>query len=128
MYRKHFALTRHPFDKDLAADDLFAFTSLAELNARLKHLVDMHGIGLVTGDSGSGKTPPAGIWSRPAHGLAPRAVHVHDHRQRHGPVQVHRVGTRTADVAKPRCFVQTDTQRGLAIVRREQAAATTHHR
>ncbi|HEY3667805.1 MAG TPA: AAA family ATPase, partial [Polyangiaceae bacterium] len=56
MYRKHFALTRHPFDKDLAADDLFASASLAELNARLKHLVDMRGIGLVTGDSGSGKT------------------------------------------------------------------------
>jgi general secretion pathway protein A len=56
MYRKHFALTRHPFDKDLAADDLFQSASLLELNARLKHLVDMRGIGLVTGDSGSGKT------------------------------------------------------------------------
>jgi type II secretory pathway predicted ATPase ExeA len=56
MYRKHFALTRHPFDKDVAADDLFPSTSLAELTARLKHLVDMRGIGLVTGDSGSGKT------------------------------------------------------------------------
>lgn len=56
MYRKHFAFTRHPFDKDLAADDLFVSASLAELTARLKHLVDMRGIGLVTGDSGSGKT------------------------------------------------------------------------
>ncbi len=56
MYRKHFALTRHPFDKELAADDLFESASLQELTARLKHLVDMRGIGLVTGDSGSGKT------------------------------------------------------------------------
>lgn len=56
MYRKHFALTRHPYDKDLEADDLFSSASLAELKARLKHLVDMRGIGLVTGDSGSGKT------------------------------------------------------------------------
>lgn len=56
MYRKHFALTRHPFDKDLAADDLFESASLAELCARLQHLVEMRGIGLVTGDSGSGKT------------------------------------------------------------------------
>jgi general secretion pathway protein A len=56
MYRKHFVLTRHPFDKDLTADELFASASLAELSARLKHLVDMRGIGLVTGDSGSGKT------------------------------------------------------------------------
>ena len=56
MYRKHFALTRHPFDKELSADDLFESASLAELGARLRHLVDMRGIGLVTGDSGSGKT------------------------------------------------------------------------
>ena len=56
MYRKHFALTRHPFDKELSADDLFPSVSLAELSARLGHLVDMRGIGLVTGDSGSGKT------------------------------------------------------------------------
>ncbi len=56
MYRRHFALTRHPFDKDLAAEDLFASASLGELCARLRHLVDMRGIGLVTGDSGSGKT------------------------------------------------------------------------
>ena len=56
MYRKHFALLRHPFDKDLAADDLFPSASLAELSARLTHLVEMRGIGVVTGDSGSGKT------------------------------------------------------------------------
>lgn len=56
MYRKAFALTRHPFDKDLAADDLFESASLAELTARLKHLIEMRGIGLVTGESGSGKT------------------------------------------------------------------------
>ena len=56
MYRKHFALTRHPFDKEIAADDLFESTSLAELRARLRHLVEMHGIGIATGDSGSGKT------------------------------------------------------------------------
>lgn len=56
MYRKHFALTRHPFDKELAADDLFESASLGELSARLRHLFDMRGIGLVTGDSGSGKT------------------------------------------------------------------------
>ncbi|MFM2418042.1 MAG: hypothetical protein RL385_2765 [Pseudomonadota bacterium] len=56
MYRKHFALTRHPFDKALAADDLFPSAWLAERTLRLNHLVDMRGIGLVTGDSGSGKT------------------------------------------------------------------------
>lgn len=55
-YRKHFGLTRHPFDKELAETDLFETTSLAELTARLRHLLDMRGIGLVTGESGSGKT------------------------------------------------------------------------
>ena len=55
-YRKHFGLTRHPFDKDLAEGDLFETTALAELTARLRHLLDMRGIGLVTGESGSGKT------------------------------------------------------------------------
>jgi len=55
-YRKHFGFTRHPFDKDVAPDDLFETSSLAELTARLRHLLDMRGIGLVTGESGSGKT------------------------------------------------------------------------
>lgn len=56
MYRKHFGLTRHPFDKDMAPDDLFETKSLAELTVRLRHLLDMRGIGLVTGESGSGKS------------------------------------------------------------------------
>lgn len=56
MYRKHFALTRHPFEKDLEPDDLFETDALRELTVRLEHLLDMRGIGLVTGDSGSGKT------------------------------------------------------------------------
>lgn len=56
MYRKHFALTRHPFDKELAADELFESAALAELGARLRHLVDLRGIGLATGDSGAGKS------------------------------------------------------------------------
>lgn len=56
MYRKHFALNRHPFDKDIGAEDLFDSTAFAELLARIKHLLDMRGIGLITGESGSGKT------------------------------------------------------------------------
>ena len=56
MYRKHFGLTRHPFAKDIAVDALFASRALQELEARLKHLIELRGIGLVTGDAGSGKT------------------------------------------------------------------------
>lgn len=56
MYRKHFGLTRHPFAKNLEPEDLFVSGATKELDARLRHLLDLRGIGLVTGDVGSGKT------------------------------------------------------------------------
>jgi type II secretory pathway predicted ATPase ExeA len=56
MYRKHFALTRFPFDLELEPQALFASATLAEAEARLKHLLDLRAIGLVTGEAGSGKT------------------------------------------------------------------------
>lgn len=56
MYRKHFGLTRHPFAKDLSADELFVASAGRELEVRLGHLLELRGIGLVTGEAGSGKT------------------------------------------------------------------------
>jgi type II secretory pathway predicted ATPase ExeA len=56
MYRKHFALTQHPFSPEIAPDDLFPSATARELDVRLTHLLDLRGVGLVTGDSGSGKT------------------------------------------------------------------------
>jgi len=56
MYRKHFGLARHPFAKDLAPEDLFAFAATQELQVRLQHLLDLRGVGLVTGEPGGGKT------------------------------------------------------------------------
>ena len=56
MYRKHFALTDYPFDLKLAPEDLFASATLAKAEARLKHLLELRAIGLVTGEAGSGKT------------------------------------------------------------------------
>ncbi len=56
MYRKHFALTDFPFDLKLSPDDLFASATLTEAEARLKHLLELRAIGLVTGEAGSGKT------------------------------------------------------------------------
>ena len=56
MYRKHFALTRFPFEADLAPEELFAGTAMAEAEARLKHLLELRAIGLFTGEAGSGKT------------------------------------------------------------------------
>ncbi|MCP3882973.1 MAG: AAA family ATPase [Sulfitobacter sp.] len=56
MYRKHFALTDFPFELNLSPDDLFASATLTEAEARLKHLLELRAIGMVTGEAGSGKT------------------------------------------------------------------------
>lgn len=56
MYRSHFALTAHPFGKDLPVDALFLSNAAQELQVRLEHLIQLRGIGLVTGEAGSGKT------------------------------------------------------------------------
>ena len=56
MYRKHFALAQHPFGPEIAPEDLFPSTTSRECDIRLAHLLDLRGIGLITGDSGSGKT------------------------------------------------------------------------
>jgi len=56
MYRQHFGLKHHPFTSEVEPEDLFPATAAKELEIRLTHLLDMRGIGLVTGDAGSGKT------------------------------------------------------------------------
>src|SRR2546428_11369963 len=56
MYRKHFALMQHPFGPEIAPEDLFSASTSRELDLRLAHLPALGGIGLITGDSGSGKT------------------------------------------------------------------------
>jgi len=56
MYRKHFGLTRHPFSAEIEPDDVFPSACGQELGVRLGHLIEMRGIGLVTGESGGGKT------------------------------------------------------------------------
>jgi type II secretory pathway predicted ATPase ExeA len=56
MYRAHFGLTRNPFDKSLAPEDMFVSAAVKELEARILCLIELRGAGLVTGDCGSGKT------------------------------------------------------------------------
>jgi general secretion pathway protein A len=56
MYRKVYGLTHHPFEKDLEPDKLFCSQAADELEARLNYLLQLRGIGLVTGEVGSGKT------------------------------------------------------------------------
>lgn len=56
MYRHHFGLTRHPFSHEVEPEELFPATGAKEMEVRLGHLLELRGIGLVTGDAGSGKT------------------------------------------------------------------------
>ncbi|TVQ68978.1 MAG: DUF2075 domain-containing protein [Chromatiaceae bacterium] len=56
MYRKHFGLTDYPFEPNVNSEDLFESQTLREAQARLKHLLRLRGIGLLTGEAGSGKT------------------------------------------------------------------------
>ena len=49
MYLRHFALTRLPFETPAHTDELFRCDSHREAEARLKHLIDLRGIGLLTG-------------------------------------------------------------------------------
>jgi len=56
MYLKHFAITRFPFDATLAASELFDAGAQGEAEIRLKHLLELRGIGLLTDEPGSGKT------------------------------------------------------------------------
>jgi type II secretory pathway predicted ATPase ExeA len=56
MYLRHFALTRFPFHDNLQADELFDSSACAEAETRLHHLLELKGIGLLTGEVGSGKT------------------------------------------------------------------------
>ena len=56
MYLRHFALTRLPFETPAHSDELFESNSRREAEARLHHLIELKGIGLMTGEVGSGKT------------------------------------------------------------------------
>lgn len=56
MYREAYGLTHHPFEKDIEPDKLFCSNAAEELEARLRYLLQLRGIGLVTGEVGSGKT------------------------------------------------------------------------
>ena len=56
MYLRHFALTRFPFHDNTHTDELFDSHAIHEAEARLQHLLELKGIGLLTGEVGCGKT------------------------------------------------------------------------
>ena len=56
MYRQHFGLTRLPFEPPADSAELFLSVAAQETESRLRHLLDLRGIGLLTGEPGCGKT------------------------------------------------------------------------
>ena len=56
MYQRHFAFAHLPFENDLNTDELFESNAHREAEIRVKHLIELRGIGLLTGEVGSGKT------------------------------------------------------------------------
>jgi general secretion pathway protein A len=56
MYLKHFGLPCYPFGGDIPPDEMYASAAMGELKVRLGHLIEMSGIGVITGDCGSGKS------------------------------------------------------------------------
>ena len=65
MYLRHFALTRLPFETPAHTDELFESNARREAEARLHHLIELKGIGLMTGEVGSGLAPPCAVTSPP---------------------------------------------------------------
>ena len=56
MYQRHFALTRLPFEPPASSDELFLSAGASETESRIRHLLALRGIGLLTGEPGCGKT------------------------------------------------------------------------
>lgn len=56
MYKAFYSLKQSPFSKDLPARHLYASQSHKETLSRLKYLQQIRGIGVITGESGIGKT------------------------------------------------------------------------
>jgi type II secretory pathway predicted ATPase ExeA len=78
MYRAYFGFQRHPFGRDVPTEQLFSAPILDELHARMNYLVETRGIGLVTGEPGSGKTTALRRLRSGLHPDQVRTLYVHD--------------------------------------------------
>jgi type II secretory pathway predicted ATPase ExeA len=54
--QSHYGFTRMPFTKDIPVPALFSSAACKEAVARLRWLVSARGLGVLTGEVGSGKT------------------------------------------------------------------------
>lgn len=67
MYLKHFGLLFYPFGNDIPPEEMYASGATTELAIRLGHLIDMSGVGLITGDCGSGKSSACRAFAQRLH-------------------------------------------------------------
>ncbi len=74
MHKHHFALKHYPFERTLHADELFEGEAQGEAQSRIRHLLELRGIGLLTGEAGSGKTT---VCRKAASGLHAGLFRVH---------------------------------------------------
>ncbi|HEY3365933.1 MAG TPA: AAA family ATPase [Symbiobacteriaceae bacterium] len=56
MFREHFGLTGLPFRKDLPTSQLFPSQQHQELVSRLQYIIQTRAFGLITGETGAGKS------------------------------------------------------------------------
>lgn len=63
MIREAFGLTDIPFAKELKTEDLFPSNELKNLKKKLELLLAVKGIGLVSGEPGSGKSTSVRAWT-----------------------------------------------------------------
>ncbi|SEL55219.1 hypothetical protein [Ectothiorhodospira marina] len=82
MYCKHFGLTAYPFEPTVASEDLFESQTLREAQARLRHLLQLRGISLLTGEAGNGKTTACRRITSSLHPGLYRTFYPPHHRQR----------------------------------------------
>lgn len=78
LYTQAFGFTHSPFQRPLAADQLFRCPRLEELHSRLRYLVDSRTLGLLTGEPGSGKSTALRRLRDDLHPDQVRAVYLHD--------------------------------------------------
>ena len=69
MFQQFYAFTRQPFSRDIPTKDLFPAETQMELAARLDYLVRERGLGMLTGETGSGKMEYPRHYRPGQHGL-----------------------------------------------------------
>jgi len=56
LFKQFFGMTTNPFEKDVPAGEMYEGGDIREVDSRLKYMLDCHGIFLLVGEPGSGKT------------------------------------------------------------------------